>query len=251
MPTIRHPRSRLIRVAAILIALGWVGIATMFAAIGAGVLVPDLRVRATFLTGLSLLVVGGVGGLGLGGLVQCTKCAAALFDQSSGARHSSVRRPPLLNYWAASIVAVLRNTPLVCGRCGVVFVYNSASASAAGSTFRPGSDERPGELDVARHRSAIRAGHLMYVVGLVAALMLYQWGGFSSTDLRPLAIGLGLAWSTIMLAVRLTALANGGDPAAAVVAYTVDQNMPLRLLQTLTGVGIVILVGAAISLAAL
>jgi hypothetical protein len=153
MPTIRHPKPQLIRLAAILVGLGWVGIVTMFAAIGAGALVPGLRVRSTFLAGLAMLIVGGVGGLGLGGLVQCTECAAALFDQSSGARHSSVRRPPLLKFWAESMLTVeqFRTGVLrVSGRLKVV------AATRVELTFEFDSDQSHLRLMVEALRSVCR-----------------------------------------------------------------------------------------------
>jgi hypothetical protein len=238
----------LIRLVAAFVAIAWVGVATMSAAIAAGALLPELRVRSAFLTGLSLLVVGGVAGLGLGALVRCTECAAPLFDQSVGARHESVRPLPLLNYWASSIIAVLRDAPLICGQCGVVFVYSAASASAADPSFSRSSNQGPDTVNIGQHRLAILAGHSMYVVGLFGALGLYQWGGFSRTDLRPLLIGLGFAWSAIMIAIALAALASGTNPTKAIAAYAIDQNMPLRVLQALTCVGIVMLLGTIVSL---
>src|SRR5687767_3542266 len=96
MTRIRHPRAAVLRLAAVMIATAWIGVATMFASIAAGAVMPDLRVRSVFFAGWWMMIVGGVAGLALGTLARCTECAAPLFDQSSRARHRSIRRVPLL-----------------------------------------------------------------------------------------------------------------------------------------------------------
>lgn len=83
----------------------------------------------------------------------------------------------------------------------------------------------------------------MYVVGLVVALGFYASGAFGRYDWRPVLMGLGFAWSTIMVSVSLTALIAGRRPFAALNAYSDDQNMPRSVLYLLTAIGVGLLLG--------
>lgn len=75
-------------------------------------------------------------------------------------------------------------------------------------------------------------------LGLLGALAMYAWGGFTSNDWRPLALGFGFAFSGPLAVVPLVARLRGGKPSEAFIAYALAQKTPPLLLFPLLALGV-------------
>ena len=83
-------------------------------------------------------------------------------------------------------------------------------------------------------------------VGILGALAMYGWGGYSSNDWRPLALGFGFAFSAPLVVLPLAAALRGHKAAEAFTAYALAQKTPPFILFPLLALGIPALLLAAV-----
>jgi hypothetical protein len=89
-----------------------------------------------------------------------------------------------------------------------------------------------------QHRLAVRLANAMFFVGIGLALSLYGWGGYSSQDWRPLALGAGLACAGPIFTLPLVAWARRCSATEAYVAFALNQKTPIFVLYPLLALGI-------------
>ena len=65
------------------------------------------------------------------------------------------------------------------------------------------------ELLVRQNRAAIWCANTLSAMGLVGAVALYQWAGFSNNDWRPLGLGFGFAFTAPLLIVPAVSWLRG------------------------------------------
>lgn len=222
------------------IALAWLGIGVIGLGIVLGLARPEVRIDLILAAGFGMLIVCGIVGFVAGASIRCPSCRARVLQEPRGPVHHRVVPIPMLNYWASAIVRVLRGQQLFCWHCGSAIVTDGANPVVA-PIDSPSMPRLLADELLMRHRFSIIAGNGMYIVGLALALALYQWGGFAATGWRPVAIGVGFAWSSIGIVVAATSWMRGYSVREAITAYATSQNMPLAVLYALTVVGFVLL----------
>jgi hypothetical protein len=82
--------------------------------------------------------------------------------------------------------------------------------------------------------------------GMLGALAMYFWGGHASNDWRPLALGVGFAFSAPLAVLPVVASLRGGKASEAFTAYALAQKTPPMLLFPLMSLGVPALLFAVI-----
>ena len=97
-----------------------------------------------------------------------------------------------------------------------------------------------------QYRTEVLLANTAMGVGMLGGLAMYAWGGFASTDWRPLALCFGFAFSAPLAVLPLVAGARGTSPSEAFTAYALAQKTPPAILFPLLALGIPALLFAAI-----
>jgi hypothetical protein len=129
--------------------------------------------------------------------------------------------------------------PILSGLIGgaLVIALSSSLAKWVPKSFQGKSADQL----LLENRSAIRCADILSSIGMLGAFALYQWGGFSWNDWRPLALGFGLTFSAPVIALPLYAIAVRRRAIEVFIAYAQAKKMPLPMLFTLCPLGIPLL----------
>jgi hypothetical protein len=101
-----------------------------------------------------------------------------------------------------------------------------------------GTNGKPTEALRLQYRPEVWLANIAVGVGVLGGLALYHSGKYASTDWRPLALGLGFAFSAPLVVLPLVALLRGGHPREAYTAYALAQKTPPLLLYPLLAAGV-------------
>ena len=97
------------------------------------------------------------------------------------------------------------------------------------------------QLLTAENRLSIWLANAGSALGLLAALSLYQWGGFPDNDWRPLGLGFGFALASPLAVLPLAALSQGRGVKECLVAYAISQGIPVPVIYGLLMLGVPLL----------
>jgi hypothetical protein len=109
-----------------------------------------------------------------------------------------------------------------------------------------GMNGKSSEVLALQHRTGIWLANAAFFSGICLALYLYGWAGYASNDWRPIALGIGVAFSAPLVILPLVAWSRRCSPAEAYVAFALSQKMPVFLLYPLLALGIPLL-GVAVA----
>jgi hypothetical protein len=97
-------------------------------------------------------------------------------------------------------------------------------------------------------RTAIWASNGAFLAGILGALARYRWGGFVSSDWRPIALGAGAALSAPLVILPVAAILQRTTPREAYEAYALSQGTPFLILYLLLALGVPVLAAGLIYL---
>lgn len=125
---------------------------------------------------------------------------------------------------------------------GIVGGALAVALSAALSRWIPKAFRGKSANELLREfRTPIKVTNWLSTFGLLSAIVLYGWAGFSSHDWHPVGLGFGLMLSTPLVVLPLSAILYKQSPTDAVVAYCISQKMPIALMLMLLMSGIPLL----------
>jgi len=101
-----------------------------------------------------------------------------------------------------------------------------------------------------QNRIGIWLANILFFVGLIGGIAIYQLGYLPETDWRGLALGFGSGCLTALLILPASAILSGRSPKEALVAYAISQKTPTILLYGILCFGVACFGAAAASLVA-
>jgi hypothetical protein len=99
-----------------------------------------------------------------------------------------------------------------------------------------------------QHKRAVALANWASLAGIGLALALYAWGGYSSSDWRPMGLGAGIALSSPLLVLPTVAYLRGCSPIEAYIAFALAQKTPIFIIYPLLLLGVPLLVFSLIRL---
>jgi hypothetical protein len=95
---------------------------------------------------------------------------------------------------------------------------------------------------VSEHRTAIRLANTLSIASFVGAIALYQSGVYRNNDWRPLGLGFGLALTGPLILLPIVAMLRRLSVKECLVAYAIDQRMPIPVICGVLIVGVPLLI---------
>ena len=109
-----------------------------------------------------------------------------------------------------------------------------------------GQNGKSPELLKSEYKAEVWLANTATGLGLIGALVMYKWGGFTSNNWRPLALGFGFALSAPLAVLPLVAACRGAKASEAFTAYALAQKTPPFILFPLLALGIPMLLFVAV-----
>jgi hypothetical protein len=113
---------------------------------------------------------------------------------------------------------------------------------AAWSKWLPrGMNGKTADILLRQHRTPVRFANVAFLAGICIALYMYGWGGYMSSDWRPIALGAGISLTAPLVILPLVAWSRRSSAGEAYIAFALSQRMPTFVLYPLLVVGVALL----------